>query len=342
MNSRTEDVLAVVSQLGRAVSFHDLTTYALLANVEVKAEPHELSFDARRRLLYVSHTYDSGWYFHNGGRGHEVSVLDVDTREVVGTIDLGPAHGPHGLWLDAEADLLYVSVEADDSAPGALLVVDPESRTVLDRIDVGVHGPHWFAVTPDRTRVYTANKEAPFLSVVDVATRRMTGRIEVPGSEGIAVSLDGARVFVAGPAYTPDNLAGETGLRVIDTATDTVVRTIRTEHRLSAVHVTAAGLVLTTEMRIPEGGGHADATDGELRVYSADAGELIGMAPIGKAPLTLTSSPDGWVGYVANSGSATVTVVDLRSCRTLHTIEAGPGAHGLAYLPASGSSAQPE
>lgn len=66
-------------------------------------------------------------------------------------------------------------------------------------------------------------------------------------------------------------------------------------------------------------------------------GALVGTVPEGWFPLTVTSSPDGSLGYVSAVLDSTVTVVDLARLEVLDTPRVdrrgAPGAHGLAYLP---------
>jgi DNA-binding beta-propeller fold protein YncE len=337
------DVLAVVSQSGPTVSFFDAASHELLDVLEVTAEPHELCFDPDLRLLYCTTAYRSGYYHANSGRARELTVIDPDARRVVEVLDLAPEHGPHGLALDRALGRLYVSVEATDSAPGGVLIIDTATRKELGRIDTGARGPHWFAVTPDGTLGYAANKEAPFVSVVDLASGELVGRIAVPGSEGIAVSPDGATVAVAAPygdlTRTP---SAATGVRLIDVATERVSRVLATQNLVYPVHITASGLLLAGELVIDRsGGGSVLGTHraGQLSVFALDTAELLGTVAVGRFPLTITASPDGARGYVAAVLDSTVTVVDLHTFEVLDTLpidRAGePGAHGLAYIPAA-------
>jgi DNA-binding beta-propeller fold protein YncE len=68
----------------------------------------------------------------------------------------------------------------------------------IGRIGTGAKGPHWFVISPDGNVGYASNKEAAYVSVVDLRTGTMTAMVEVPGSEGPAVSGDGGEVFAAG------------------------------------------------------------------------------------------------------------------------------------------------
>ena len=82
-----------------------------------------------------------------------------------------------------------------------------------------------------------------------------------------------------------------------------------------------------------------DHPGGRLSLFTPD-GSPSGTVPVGRFPLTSTSSPDGSLGYVSGVVDSTVTVVGLARPEALATLtlpELGvPGAHGLAYLPSAG------
>ncbi|MER8041770.1 YncE family protein [Streptomyces sp. NPDC094032] len=341
---REGDVLAVISQSGPTVSFFDAASDRFIGAVEVPAEPHELCFDPTRRLLWCTTAYHSGYYHANSGRRTELTVIDPDTRRVVEVVDLAPEHGPHGLALDASRGRLYVSVEGSAERSGGVVVIDTGSRRPIGRIDTGAPGPHWFAIDPAGTTGYAANKEAPFVSVVDLERGALTAKVEVPGSEGLAVAGDGRYVFVASP-YAGSFAAGDddrrpaAGIRVIDARTASVVDFLPTGNIVLPVHLTSTGKLLAGELRTEPDpgsalGGHAP---GRLTVFSADTRERLGQVEVGRFPLTVTSSPDGRLAYVACVVSSTVDVIDLESLRSLARLpvakRAEPGAHGLAYIP---------
>ncbi|MCX4745886.1 YncE family protein [Kitasatospora sp. NBC_01287] len=339
---REGDVLAVVSQSSAQVSFFDAATDERLDTLSVLAEPHELCFDPTQRLLWCASTYHSGYYHANGGRRSELTVIDPDTRRIVEVVDISPEHGPHGLALDSARGRLYVSVEGSDTRPGGVVVIDTRTRRPIGRIDTGAPGPHWFVVDPAGRAGYASNKEAPFVSVVDLDRGTLTDRIEVPGSEGIAVSADGSQVFVAAPygVFGPrGGPAPATGIRVIDTASASVVELLPTENVVFPVHATAAGAVLVGELRMePDPAtGLGRQTAGRLTVFDAGSHERLGAIDVGHFPLTITSSPDGRLGYVACVTSSTVDVVELETMRRLARLDVAKtgeaGAHGLAYIP---------
>lgn len=339
---REGDVLAVVSQSGPTVTFFDAASDQYLGEVQVPAEPHELCYDPTQRLLWCTLTYHSGYYHANGGRRTELAVIDPDSRRIVEIVDLAPEHGPHGLALDTVRRRLYVSVESAEDRPGGVVVIDTETRRSLGRIDTDAPGPHWFAIDPAGRTGYATNKEAPFVSVVDLERGTLTAKVEVPGSEGLAISADGAHVFVAAPYGSFSGTAEErpaTGIRVIDTRTASVVDTLPTENIVLPVHLTSTGKLLAGEVRMAPDpvsrlGHHAP---GRLTVFSADTRKQLGEVEVGRFPLTITSSPDGRLAYVACVISSTVDIVDLETLERLARLDIAklgePGAHGLAYVP---------
>ena len=50
----------------------------------------------------------------------------------------------------------------------------------------------------------------------------------------------------------------------------------------------------------------------------------------------LQVAPDGRQLWVSNRFDGTVSVVDTRTGRLLHTIPVSPGPHGLSYVPNAG------
>lgn len=339
-DGRDGDVLAVVSQSGPTVTFFDAATDVALADLDLPGgEPHELCFDPTQRLLWCTHAYESGYYHANTGRLSRLTVIDPDTRRIVDVIDIAPEHGPHGLALDAAAGRLYVSVEGSDARSGGVVVIDTTTRKVLGRMDTGAPGPHWFVIDHTGERGYAANKEAPFISVVDLLAGTMTATVDVPGSEGIAVSPDGAELYVAGPDAKSQQ-GDPTGIRVIDTIALTVAEILPTIESVIPVHVTSTAVLLTGETSMMGGGSSTLGRPGPgwLTAFSTNTHTQVARIRLtGELPLTITASPDGRLGYVASVSSSTVDVVDLHTWELLVSLDIAkrgePGAHGLAYIP---------
>ncbi|WP_234025260.1 MULTISPECIES: hypothetical protein [unclassified Streptomyces] len=70
---------------------------------------------------------------------------------------------------------------------------------------------------------------------------------------------------------------------------------------------------------------------------SAEGGPAMGEIEVGHVPLTITSSPDGRLAYVACVASSTVDIIDLETLKRLARLDipkhGEAGAHGMAYIP---------
>ncbi|MFH8554132.1 YncE family protein [Streptomyces celluloflavus] len=339
--------LAVLSQSGHTLSFFDLASGRRSDIVPVLPEGHELCFDPVRRRLYASHTYRSGHFAAHDEKGHEVSVIDVDTHQVVEVIDLAPEHGPHALALDAAADLLYVSVEEGPAGPGGLVAIDLRTNEVVARYSADAPVPHWAVLAPDGTAAYTTNKSALFASRIDLTGRTPVRRIPVPGSEGLALSPTGDRLYIATPtALSPPDPTAPHAVKVIDTTTLTTLATIALPATPGSVHVTGTGKLLVGCW--PLSGSRANPfADGILSILDAETYRYLGELNVGITPINIISAAEGHLAFVSHLIAGTVTVVDLDAHTPVTTLEVDlgdpggefsknthhQGAHGLAYIP---------
>ncbi|KAK3056480.1 hypothetical protein LTS18_011688 [Coniosporium uncinatum] len=345
------NTLAGISQSGETLSFYSLNDGSLIhRHTDLIAEPHELAYDAKRQSLYISHTYRHGHFWLHGDYSTEISVFSLTQREIVDVIDVGPLKGPHGLRLVAEQDMLFASVESGLELHGAdsggVIGIDLAARSVVTQVANGSKS-HWFAVTSDARKAYTVNEVDPFLSVLDLGTSRMMKKIAVLGSEEAHISIDGRFVFVPTPSMQVQSGGPpeEMGFIVIDTATDEIVKTVRTTHGVLSIHSTARDQIMVVQYQFEadSDAGNLKPKNGQLALYDATSFELLGEVAIGKGPLELRSSVDGSVGFVANILEGTVSVVDLDAMSVTMTVEVDvtrnaskrfhQGAHGMAAIP---------
>ena len=342
-------ILAVVSQSGQTLNLFDSTSGLKTGQVtDLIAEPHELCFDDRTGLLYISHAYQHGWYTSHGAFVSLISIFDSKTRAVVDTIDISPYLGPHYLQLDKGRNLLYASIEGGISKEtpesGGIVGIDLHTRTVTKRIASG-HKSHWFVTTPDGSKAYTCNKEAGFISVIDLVKEQLLRKIAMPGGcEQPGISRDGSFAFFPSPAI------GQVGyapcIKVIDTGLDEITNSIPLETGAVTVHVNSQDRLLVglyriqvdekTSKPIPSYGGVAC-------FQSIGSGyERAGTVETGLIPLTITSHPDGNTAYVSNIFSGTLSVVDMRTMSVEKILEVDTerrkdkamhqGAHGIALI----------
>lgn len=350
------DLLIVASQFGQKLDFFDATTLAKLDTVQgLLAQPHEIAWDSKRRLAYMTHTYRAGAYGEGKPRAHELSVIDPAARGVVDVIDLRPYFAPHDVEYDAGADLIYTGVETQDGLNG-IVIVDPVSRTIAGSIALDAPNAHWLCLTPDGAKAYVTHKEAPFITVVDLRERRQSGTIPSPGgAEEIDCAPDGRHVYAAAPMMsllvnvsqgqlnkrTPPPGTPAPRVLKVDAQRDEVVAQRDFEEYVSAIRVAPDGRVIVSEMRFPEPDTPAGGpVAGRVHVLDGDTLEVLATVVAQELPFTVRCSPDGATAYVANLKTGSVTVIDLASYEVLATLEnnVGPafgGSHGLCYVPAA-------
>ncbi|RFB38011.1 YncE family protein [Brevibacillus sp. VP] len=344
--TKNQAILSVVSSNGRNIHFFDAKTYEKVGKVTSPIpEPHEVCIDSRRQLLYVSITYRSGIYGHAKENGHEILVIDIPTFTLLDTIDISPEFAPHGLAFDERNDLLYASVESNG---GGVIVIHPDTRQVINRISTGAKGSHWFVIHPEGTKGYSANKEAPFISVLDLRKKELMKKISVPfGSEELAISPNGHRVYVPSPSLSSDHKNEQPTLSMIDTETDVIIKTIAFSDIIHPVHVTIDGKVLLGHLRYQEKPSAitkdiVDSVPGYVSILDGETLQVLGTVEIDLFPLNIRSSSDGTIGYVSNFKSGTVSVLDLIHYKKIHTLKLDqqdqsvpsihPNAHGIAYI----------
>lgn len=335
--------LAVVSQSGQSLSFFDIDTGKPSGIIkDMIAEPHELCLDESRELLYCSHAYRHGHYWAHGDDTNDISIIDITKQEVIGVINTSPFRGPHALRLNSSLDVLFASVEQGfkDDGPGGVISIDLKTRKVVGSAPGGSKC-HWAIITPDGSKAYTCNKTDPFVSVMDLRSWKLIKKIEVPGSEELDISPDGRYVYVPTPSTTNGKAPVDPCFKVIDTTTDEIVRSVPLANGPSSIHVTSRGTIMVGQYRLSDGGFKAPQP-GRMTLFAPDTFEELGTAEVNDYPLTLRSSADGSIGYIANIFSGTVSVIDLNKFKILRTIDVDTtrradkqghqGAHGLALF----------
>ncbi|HSV18476.1 MAG TPA: PxKF domain-containing protein [Casimicrobiaceae bacterium] len=285
-----------------------------------------------------------------------VSVIDVATNSVIGTITVGQL--PVGVAVNAAGTRVYVA--NDSNASPSVSVIDTSTNTVIATIPIVVGGnPYEVALNPAGTRLYVADSNGFSVTVIDTATNTVVATIPSVGLFGdsphsVSVSQDGT--FVAVVNRTSAGL-----LRVvkIDTATNTVAGmsaefgttfNFASVHGLATnAHIYAASAAdnavyvlnpatLTVTATIAAAGAHGlslrgstlyvgDLNNGRIWVIdttqNVSATQLSASAGFNATGLALT--PDGTRLYVVNNllGPGTVTVLNAATGALITTVTVG-------------------
>ncbi|WP_425091287.1 YVTN family beta-propeller repeat protein [Tropicimonas sp. S265A] len=114
-----------------------------------------------------------------------VSVIDIETLEVVRTIETGER--PRGITFSKDFTTLYICASDSDSVQ----VMNPDTGEILHDLPSG-EDPEQFVLHPNDRHLYIANEDDAITTVVDTETRTVIAQIDVGiEPEGMAVSPDG-------------------------------------------------------------------------------------------------------------------------------------------------------
>ena len=308
--------LILVDKRGKYVRFVDPKTQKELSGFPTgQGAPHDLAISPDLKTAYIP-IYGDGIYNRNPNPGQSILIVDLASQKVTGTIDISPHQAPHGIQIDTGGKL-YVVCDISKN----LLVIDPATRTIESVINVQGTG-HWIAVLPDASKAYVSNQSGQeYISVVDLRTRTMIGKIPVTGgARGIVASSDGTRVFAI-QGRAPH-------LVVIDPASDTILDRIALQGHDEAGYKLRVSLDGRTLLVCSGSGGI------ESYINIVDLGDLRGKQHVlraGRSSMGFAFAPDGLTALVLNDGDGTVTVIDLASKTVRNTFKGGTGIETASY-----------
>jgi YVTN family beta-propeller protein len=260
------------------------------------------------------------------------STLDVvDSKSLKVTKSIPLTGHPNNISISKDGRRVYVGIAV---APGAVDVVDTVSMERVKSIPVkgAVHNTY---VTPDGKYVVSGSIPSKTLTVIDAATEAPVWSLQMDlGIRPMAFAWnpDGSTkwIFV--------QLSGFNGFAVVDFATHKEIQRIKLPdlppgkapfpdggNESHGMAVTSDGKILVVNSRL----------NSALYSYSLPDLKVLGSAEVGRAPDWVTLTPDGKTAYVANAGSNSVSVVDVKSMKEITRIPVGqvPKRNITAVLP---------
>jgi PQQ-dependent catabolism-associated beta-propeller protein len=171
-------MVVATSESSSMVHLIDRATGDLIDNLPVDTRPRFVSFSPDGERMWVSSEV----------RG-TVTVFDVASRKRVGLIDFEAAQlaetvQPVGIVFTRDGRRAFVAL-----GRGNLVAeVEPRSLSIIRSFAVGQRA--WqIALSPDDRRLYSANGLSGDISIVDLATNRVSGTVQLGGKPwGIAVA----------------------------------------------------------------------------------------------------------------------------------------------------------
>ncbi len=128
-----------------------------------------------------------------------VTIVDIPGESKIGAIDLGPHRRPHGIDFDPSTGHVLVTTEL----PGALLILDPVKRTVIDTYDVRGRAPHMVRLAPDRHTAFVTCTDTSNLAIMDLKKGETIVLPTGPRPQGIAFSRISDEPMCRIPTATP-------------------------------------------------------------------------------------------------------------------------------------------
>jgi YVTN family beta-propeller protein len=318
----------VLSKHDHTLSIVDPASLQVIARMPVGNDPHEVIASTDGTTAYVSN--------YGFGAFNTLTAVDLAAQRTLGTIDLGPLRGPHGLT--------FVGGKTWFTAEGAKAIgrYDPATKKVDWILGTGQNRTHMIYVSDDQQRIITTNVSSGTVSIIGMEPVHMgpppglapgppPGAGQGPGvpppvrkdwnetvvrvgngSEGFDVSPDGRELWVAN--------AQDATISIVDIAAKKVVQTL-------AANVRGANRLRFT----PDGKRVLVSSGPELVVLDAGTRQVIKRIPIGHGSGGVLVEPGGRRAFVACSPDNYVAVIDLRSLAVTGHIQAGGEPDGLAW-----------
>ncbi len=300
----SSQTLLILNKEG-SLAIVDPATRTVKGRVLTGESPHEVAASTDGKLAFVSN-------YGSATPGHTISVIDLAAQKELRRVDLAPMSKPHGLWF---ADgKLYFTAETNK----LIGRYDPATDRVDMLLGTGQNTTHMVLVTPDTSRIYTANIGSDSISIIERAGVQNWNETVVPvgkGPEGFDLSPDGKQIWAA---HSRDG-----GVSIIDVYTKRVIHTFSVQtKRSNRLKFTPDGkLVLITDL---------DA--GELVVLDHATRKDLKRIKLGRQPAGILVEPDSSRAYVAVTGDDNVAVIDLKTLEVSARIQAGKGPDGMAWV----------
>jgi DNA-binding beta-propeller fold protein YncE len=309
-------VLLVVNQGDVNISVVDPVSAKQIATIPemvTDMHGHEAAASPDGRTAYVP-VYGNVGVGKPGLDGHEMLVIDIPTRKIVGHVDFGHGVRPHCAVYDRTSGLLYVTTELDQT----VTAIDPKTLKIVGTIPTGQEQSHMLALSSNGNLGYTANVGPGTVSVLDMVLRKTIAVIPISSdTQRIAISNDDKMVF------TSDQTKPQ--LAVIDTATNKVKTWVPLPGTGYGTATTHDGRWLLVAVR----------TKGMVAVVDLNTLKVVRTIAVPNDPQEILVRPDGKVAYVSCNVSAKVAAIDLTGnladWKVQSLIDAGKGADGLAW-----------
>jgi YVTN family beta-propeller protein len=283
--------------------------------------------------------------FVSNEKSGDITVINGSDNQVLGTIPVGKR--PRGIHASADGKTVYVALSGTTIAAPPQL--DAKGNLIFQK-----------GKDDDDDDSVKSDKSADAIGVVDVAQRKLTGKIQAGSDpEEFSLSKDGAKLYVSnedvkassviniatgkvehiipvgqepeGVATAPDGkrfyVTCEAGgdVYAIETAGYTVIGHFKVNVRPRSMDFLPGSSI----------GFIPSESTGELNVVDTAGLKVVKVItlPTGSRPMSVKVSLNGQKVYSSNGRAGTVSVLDAHTYELLNTIKVGVRPWGMAISP---------
>lgn len=273
--------------------------------VPVGNGPHEAAISTDGKIGVVT-IYGIG-----GQPGNQLAVIDLASKRLTRTIDLGEFRRPHGAaFLPGSSTQLVLTSEV---AQRVVLVDLDQGRAVAD-IPTNGRGSHMLGITADGSRVYTANISDGSISEIDLPRRAFVRTLPVGRlTEGIAVAPDGSTVWVG------SNQDGT--VSVVDTRSWTVATTLPGFGVPYRIGISPDGRLAVV----------CDPQGNRIHIVDVASRRVVGVVDSLGSPRGVKVAPDNRTAFVTLGQEGAVAAVDLVDRTVRMKVPVGSSPDGVGF-----------
>jgi DNA-binding beta-propeller fold protein YncE len=260
------------------------------------------------------------------------SAVNATTWELTKKVALPEINmnNAHNMWTDKDQNLIYTTQWFDNKTS----IFDRDTGRLIKNIEVGNDPSHVMTSTrTDELMVVLHGEQGVAVLGPKGGSVEQVIPMQFPGQDpshphGHWMSADD-RYMV-----TPDEFVGTA--TIYDMAADKIIGKVKTGHSPIAIGMTPDGnksyisdFFDSTISVVNTNNGTLIKKINLLENYDPISGNVSG--PIGFLPIQTPVSPDGQYMVTANTGSATITIVDTETDELIKDLPCGAGCHGVNF-----------
>lgn len=302
--AKGDSALLILNKAEATLVMVDGETLEIIAKIPTGDFPHEVITSPDGKTAYVAN-------YGAQQPNNSLSIIDLVSKKEVKRVDLGGLWRPHGI-VEADGKIYFTSEGSRTVAR-----YNPEKGVVDWVMGTGQTATHMLVMTPDKSKIYTANIASDTVTVINPnggASPQNIKQIAVGKQpEALDVSPDGKELWVG--------QNGDGKISIIDTATDKVKEEITVGRVPIRLKFTPDGKQVLV----------SDAAAGELVVVDAKTRKELKRATVGGTPVGIQIQPDGKRAFVALTQLDIVKVFDMEKMEFIKDIKPGDNPDGMAW-----------